>query len=205
MPASRILKTESMARCVRILSCVTSVPSTSAMTRRIGFLSVPGFCGIVFLFCRCFLLLLVIPGEATVDECGCAGHIVGVRRSKKGGDAGDVFRLSQAVERNIFQEWFQLRRIVQQIFVDGSFDRAGGDGIDGDAQWGELDGEVAGHHLDAAFAGAVRRKVREGKLFVYRADVDDLAAGSCLHAMFDEGLRNEKWAFQVYVKDQIVS
>jgi len=46
--------------------------------------------------------------------------------------------------------------------------------------------------------------VREGKLFVDRADVDDLAAGFGLHAVFDEGLGDEERAFQVYVEDQIV-
>src|SRR5664280_1891794 len=55
MPASCNFLTASMARGVRILSCVTSVPSTSAMTRRTGrFCGVAGelIAGLSFSLCR---------------------------------------------------------------------------------------------------------------------------------------------------------
>ena len=46
--------------------------------------------------------------------------------------------------------------------------------------------------------------MREGKLFMHGADVDDLAAGFGLHAMPDECLGHEKRPLQIYVQHEIV-
>src|ERR1700693_2951469 len=176
-----------MARCVRIFSCVTSVPSTSAITRRTGFL---GF-GVVMRSSRA-LLLLIIPEQAAINENCSAGDIAGFIGGQKNRDGGYVARLSEALERNIVEQSLQLYRVVQQRLVDRRFDRAGRNGIYGDAQRCELNRKVARQHFDAAFAGAVGGKVREGEFFVNGAEVNDFAGSLGLHLMFYEGLGDEE-------------
>src|ERR1700733_15766496 len=48
IPASALFMTESMARWVRILSCVTRVPSTSAMTSLMGLFEACGGIGVLY-------------------------------------------------------------------------------------------------------------------------------------------------------------
>src|SRR5579864_6051080 len=45
--------------------------------------------------------------------------------------------------------------------------------------------------------------MREGKLFVDRADIDDFAAGFGLHAMTDESLGEEEEALEINVEDRV--
>ena len=95
----------------------------------------------------CALLLLIVPGQATIDKIGCARHIVRFGRSEKGRERSDIFGFAKAPERNFGKQGIQLRGIVQEVFVDGRFDGAGSDGIDGDAERGELDGEIGSELL----------------------------------------------------------
>src|SRR5260370_33833714 len=46
--------------------------------------------------------------------------------------------------------------------------------------------------------------MRERQLFVYRADVDDLAAGFGLHAMLHKRLGHKKRAFEIYIQNRVV-
>jgi hypothetical protein len=149
-------------------------------------------------------LFLVIPKEAAVDEEGGAGGVVGVIGGQERCEAGDVTDIAKALEGDIVQQIVELDGIVEEIFVDGCFDGARGDGIDGDAERGELDAEVASEHFDGAFADAVSGEVREGKFFVDAADVDNFAAGFRDAVVFNESLGDEEEAFEIYVEHEVV-
>ena len=113
------------------------------------------------------LLLLVVPGEASIEEEGSTGGVAGIVGGEEEGHVGDVVGSAEALQRNIFEQRIELGGIVKKIFVDRSFDGAGSDGIDGDAEGREFDGEVASQHFDATLAGAVGSEVREGQFFVH--------------------------------------
>src|ERR1700704_5712474 len=172
-----------MARGVRIFSCVTSVPSTSAITRRIGFW---GFVDVMR--SSRALLLLIIPEQAAINKNCSTSHIAGFVGGQKNRDGGYIARLPKALERNIFQQSLQLWRVIQQRLVDRRFDRPGRNGIYGYAERRELNGKVARQHFDATFAGAIGGEMRKGQLFVNGTEVNDFAASLGLHLMFDECL-----------------
>src|SRR5215813_3941056 len=86
------------------------------------------------------LLLLIVPGEAAIEEERCAGGVGGVFASEEDGHICNIVGSSQALEGNVLEQRIQLAGIVQKILVDGRFDRTGRDGVDGDAQWRQLDG-----------------------------------------------------------------
>src|SRR2546422_3985340 len=87
-----------------------------------------------------FLLFGIVPGETAVDEVGRASHVVRIGRGEKGGDAGDVFGLAEALQRNILQDGIEFCRVVEERFIDGRLDGARRDVVDGDAERRELDG-----------------------------------------------------------------
>ena len=95
----------------------------------------------------------------------------------------------------VFQKSIQLDGIVQQFCVDRCFDGPRSYVVDGDAQWRQLNGKIARQHFYATLTRAIRSEMWEGKLFVHRADVYDLAPSLCLHAMFHKRLGNEKKPF----------
>src|ERR1700730_2349029 len=98
MPASRNLATDRMARSVRIFSCVTSVPSTSAMIRHTDL-------RLVALGMR-YSLLLIIPEQAAVNEEGGTGDVARFIGGQKNGHRGDVLGFAEALKRNIFEQSF---------------------------------------------------------------------------------------------------
>src|SRR5580693_4035487 len=118
------------------------------------------------------LLFLVIPSQTSIDDERSSRDVTGFIGREKRGDGGDIFRFPQPAQRNIFQETFQLDGIVQQVFVDRRFDRAGSDVIDGDIQRRQLDRKISREHFEGALTRAVGRKMREGKLFVNGTDID---------------------------------
>src|SRR5262249_14888596 len=58
------------------------------------------------------LLFLVVPGEAAVDEKGRAGGIRGFVGGEEDGHGGDVFRLAEAFQRNVFEKRAEFCRVV---------------------------------------------------------------------------------------------
>src|ERR1700688_3752936 len=141
------------------------------------------------------LLLLIIPEQSAINEYCSAGDVAGFVRGQKNRDGGYVARLPEALEWNIFEQSLQLYRVVQQRLVDRCFDRAGRNGIYGDAQWRQLNRKVARQHFDAALAGAVGGEMRKGQLFVNGTQINYFTAGLGLHLMFDECLGDEEQAF----------
>src|SRR5215470_13030052 len=87
IPSCCRFDTASAARFVSTFSCVTSVPSTSAITIRIGFAGRSFFDAILQSFLtllhrtRIQLLLLVVPQQPTVDEKRGPGDVIGSCRS----------------------------------------------------------------------------------------------------------------------------
>src|SRR5215475_9024450 len=65
------------------------------------------------------LLLLVVPGQAAVQEEGGAGGVVGVAGGEEGSEIGDVIRSAEALEWDVGEERIQFGRIVEEIFVNG--------------------------------------------------------------------------------------
>src|SRR5215467_3300325 len=214
IPASRRRNTASAARFVNTFSCVTSVPSTSAISMRIGFAERPLVESIlnsflVFCFlalsnsCRFRLLLLVVPQKAAVDEkCG-SRDVVGFVRGQETGQPGDVFRFPQPAKRDVFEEIFELYRIVQKLCIDGRFDGPGSDGVDGDPARSELDCQVSRQHLEPALACAIGGKMRERQFFMHRADVDDFSGASGLAKVTHCSLRHKEHALQVDVQNGV--
>src|SRR5262245_11669087 len=150
IPAWRRCSTASAARCVNTFSCVTSVPSTSAITMRIGFADRPfveailkSFRALRFIaLSNSFgfrLLLLVVPQKPAVDKKSGSRDVVGFVRGQETGQTRNVFRFPKASKRDVFQEIFEFDRIMQKLGVDGRFDRAGRNRVDGDPARSELD------------------------------------------------------------------
>src|SRR5215470_17645580 len=141
IPASLRCNTASAARFVNTFSCVTSVPSTSAITMRTGFVERPFVESILksFLAFLLFptradyrLLLLVVPQKTAVDEKRGPRDVVGFVRGQETGQARNVFRFPKPPKWNVFEKIFELDRIVQELCVDGCLDRSGCNRIDGD-------------------------------------------------------------------------
>src|SRR5260370_12850007 len=117
IPASCSRKTASVARFVSTFSCVTSVPSTSAITMRIGLADFPFLDAILSLSPdfhpdQEHLLLLVVPQQATVHEERCSCHVIGFLRCKETSNPGNVFRFSKPYKRNISNLLFDLTRTI---------------------------------------------------------------------------------------------
>src|SRR5262252_10293070 len=179
IPASPRCKTASAARLVNTFSCVTSVPSTSAMTMRIGFAERPfvesilkSFLAFAFLLfptrADYRLLLLVVPQKTAVDEKRGPRDVVGFVRGQETGQARNVFRFPKPPKRDVFEEISELDRIVQKLCVDGRLDRSRSNRVDGDPVRREFDCQVSRQHLDPSFARAIGSKMREWQFFVYR-------------------------------------
>ena len=100
-------------------------------------------------------LFLVIPEESAIDDDGGTGDVVGIRGGEEEDGSGNVARLAKAAQGDIGEKGGEFVLVVEKLGVDGGLDGARGDVIDGDIEWGELDGEVAAEHLEAAFAGAI--------------------------------------------------
>src|ERR1700730_15523992 len=145
-----------------------------------------------------------IPEQAAINKNCSAGDVAGFIGSQKNRDGRHIFRLTEALQGNIFEQGFQFYRVVQQSLVNGCFNRAGRYGIYGNAQWRELNRKVAGQHFDATLAGAVSGEMRKGQLFMDRTNVDDFAASLGLHLMFHEGLADEEEAFEIYVQNKVI-
>src|SRR6266436_5147261 len=141
------------------------------------------------------LLFLIIPRQPAIHEKCRAGGVIGVRGRQKHGHGRHIFRLAQPLQGNVRQQGVQLGRVIQQLCVDGRFDGPWSNVVDGDSQRRKLDRQIARQHFHAAFAGAIGSEVREGKLLMHGADVDDLAASLGQHAVLHECLSNEENAF----------
>src|SRR5258708_19565685 len=92
---------------------------------------------------------------------------------------------------------------MKQICVNRCFDRTRRNRVDSDLAWGELDRQVSRQHLDAPLARAIRGKVREGQLFVHRADVDDFSRTSGLPKVAHHRLRGKEHALQIDVQNGV--
>src|ERR1700688_3280040 len=114
IPACRRCETALAARSVSTFSCVTSVPSTSAITIRIGCAAGSFFDAILMSFPGVFrpsgfgLLLLVVPQQTAVDEKRGPCHVVGLFRSQESGQTGDVFRFPEPPERDVLEQVLEL-------------------------------------------------------------------------------------------------
>src|SRR5499427_2045182 len=214
IPASPRCKTASAARFVNTFSCVTSVPSTSAMTMRIGFAERPfvesilkSFLAFTFLLfptrADYRLLLLVVPQKTAVDEKRRPRNVVGFVRGQETGQTRNVFRLPKPPKRDVFEEISELDRIVQELCVDWCLDRPGSNRVDGDLARSELDGQVSRQHLQSSFARAIGGKMRERQFFMHRADVDDFPRAAGLSKVTHCRLRHKEHALQVDVQDGV--
>src|SRR6266481_2264312 len=208
IPASCSRKTASVARFVSTFSCVTSVPSTSAITMRIGFADFPFLDAILSLSPdfhpdQEHLLLLVVPQQATVHEERCSCDVIGFLRCQKTSHPGNVFRFSKPSKRNISKQLFELDRIIQKFRVDWGFDSARRNRVDRDSAGGKFNRQVSRQHLDSPFACAIGSKMRERQFFVHRADIDDFPGTLCLPKMANHGLRDKKHSLQVDVQDGV--
>src|SRR5580700_4874891 len=112
IPASCSRKTDSAARFVSTFSCVTRVPSTSAITIRMGFAGFPLLDAILNLFLgfpsepEMELLLLVVPEQTAVHKKSRSRDVIGFLRCQEASDPGDVFRFSKPSKWNIFEQLF---------------------------------------------------------------------------------------------------
>src|SRR5580704_2570179 len=118
IPASCSRKTASAARLVSTFSCVTSVPSTSAITMRMGFAEFPFLDAILslspdFHAVQQQLLLLVVPQQTAVHKQRCSCNVIGFLRCQKTSQPGDVFRFSKPSKWNISKQLFELDRVIQ--------------------------------------------------------------------------------------------
>ena len=149
-------------------------------------------------------MLVVVADEAAVDDVGGAGDVGGFVGGEEGDEAGDLFGLAHAAERDVGEEGVELGLVVEQLGVDGGDDGAGGDVVDGDAERAEFDGEVAHEHAHAALGGAVGGEVGEDHVLVDGGDVDDAAGLFGVAEAADEGLGEEEGALEVDVEDGVV-
>src|SRR5579862_128966 len=208
IPASCSRKTASAARFVSTFSCVTSVPSTSAITMRMGFAEFP-FLGAILSLSPDFhpdqeqLLLLVVPQQTAVNKERRSRDVIGFIRSEETGQPGNVFWFSKSSKRNIFEQLFELDRVIQKFGVDRRFDGARRDGVDRDPTWGKFNRQISRQHLDSPFARAVGSKMRERQFFVHGTDVDDFSGAPCLAEMAYHRLRDKKHSLQVDVQDGV--
>jgi hypothetical protein len=123
------------------------------------------------------LLLLIRPEQAAIDEHGCPRDVARVRRSQESATPAT----SSGVPRRfsgIFSSSGLSLPDRSAARIDRRFDRTWSDSVNGNSEWGELDGKIARQHLEPSLACTVAREMRERKFFVHRADVDDLS-GQC--------------------------
>src|SRR6202007_2801357 len=209
IPACRRCETALAARSVSTFSCVTSVPSTSAIPMRIGGAASSFFDAMLKSFPglsrpRGFgLLLLVVPQQTAVDEKRGPCHVVGLFRSQKTGQTSNVFRCPEPPERDVPEQVLELDWIIQQLCVDGRFDRARSNRVNRDFARSELNCQVSCQHLESSFACAIGRKVGERQFFVHRTDIDDLSRAPRLAKVAHYCLRHKEHAFQVDVQNGV--
>src|SRR6266436_4268279 len=208
IPASCSRKTASVARFVSTFSCVTSVPSTSAITMRIGFADFPFLDAILSLSPDFHpdqeqLLLLVVPQQTAVHEERRSCDVVGFLRCQETSQPGNVFRFSKPSKRNISEQLFELDRVIQKFGIDRCFDRTRRNRVDRDSAWGKFDRQVSRQHLDSSFARAIGSKMRERQFLVHRTDVDDFSGAPCLPEMAHHRLRDKKHSLQIDVQNGV--
>ena len=147
---------------------------------------------------------MIVADEAAVEEVSAAGDVGAVVGGEKRGYASDFFGFAEAAKRDIGEKRVQLWLVGEQRCVDRCVDCSGSNVVDRDAEWPQLDAEVAHQHAHRAFAGAVGGEVREDHVFVDRGDVDDAAGLFGVAELAYEGLREEERAFEIDVHDKVV-
>ena len=101
-----------------------------------------------------------VDGNAAVDDDGLAGNEVGLPAGQEDGRAGDVLRLSDALERREMDAELPVLRLVLQGLGEIRVDDAGGDGVHPDAELPQTDGGVAGEACQGTGGRGVGRLIR---------------------------------------------
>src|SRR6266850_619575 len=96
--------TASIARAVNNFSLVTSVPSTSAITRRIGWVAIEFPTGISTSQRLVGLLFFVVAQQPAVHKNSCAGHVIGVAGCQECSYSGNIFRGAEPLQRDVLEQ-----------------------------------------------------------------------------------------------------
>src|SRR5260221_1088443 len=140
--------------------------------------------------------------QAAAGADKLAGDPLGVARSQKGGDAGNVINLADAAERGL-RDSAGLEVGADEacgVYAFG-LDHAGGDGVDADLLRAKFVGEDASDGVDRALGSGVDRAVGRRQAADGGADVDDAGAFA---QVLDGSLRGEQETEDVDVEDLVV-
>src|ERR1039458_1540526 len=112
-----------------------------------------------------------LHGHAAINRKHLAGDITSGRTSQKQDGIGDVVRLAEAAQGDLFQE--PLARLGADFGRHGGLNETGGDGVHRDAAARQFSGDGLGKADHARFAGAVIALAGVADQADHRSDVND--------------------------------